>query len=73
MSQSSLRTRGIAAGIAAIAASALAAGVMAAPAQAHDKGNGTSDASHSKDHNTLDAVGIGLHALGRLNRKVYPT
>jgi len=53
MSQSSLRTRGIAAGIAAIAASALAAGVMAAPAQAHDKGNGTSDASHSKDHNTL--------------------
>jgi len=53
MSQSSLRTRGIAAGIAAIAASALAAGVMAAPAQAHDKGNGKSDASHGKDHNTL--------------------
>jgi len=53
MSQSSLRTRGIAAGIAALAASALAAGVIAAPAQAHDKGNGTSDASHSNDHNSL--------------------
>jgi len=53
MSKSSLRTRGVAAGIAAIAASALAAGVMAAPAQAHDKGNGKSEASHSSDHNTL--------------------
>ena len=27
----------------------------------------------SKDHNTLDAIGIGLHALGRLNKKVYPS
>lgn len=25
----------------------------------------------SKDHNTIDAVGIGLHFLGRLNKKVY--
>lgn len=25
----------------------------------------------AKDHNTLDAAGIGLWALGRLNRKVY--
>mgnify|MGYP000665018398 CR=1 FL=1 len=25
----------------------------------------------SKDHNTYDAAGIGLHVLGRLNRKVY--
>lgn len=25
----------------------------------------------SKDHNIVDAAGIGLHVLGRLNRKVY--
>lgn len=26
----------------------------------------------AKDHNTLDAVGIGLYRFGRLTRKVYP-
>jgi hypothetical protein len=54
MSKSALRTRGIATGIAALAVSALAAGVVAAPAQAHDKGASKSE-SHKSDHNTLGA------------------
>lgn len=54
MTKSALRTRGIATGIAALAVSALAAGVVAAPAQAHDNGSTKSESSHS-DHNTLGA------------------
>ncbi|MEN9710676.1 MAG: hypothetical protein RL441_668 [Actinomycetota bacterium] len=54
MSKSALRTRGIATGIAALAVSALAAGVVAAPAQAHDNGALKSESSKS-DHNTLGA------------------
>lgn len=55
MSKSALRTRGIATGIAAVAVSALAAGAVATPVQAHDKGASKSEGSHKSDHNTLGA------------------